>query len=138
MRKGFWKKELPASQEAIQKLLADSGLDLPKTYLDYLRESNGGEGTLGISPLWLQLWKAEEVIKWNKDYEVQEYTPEFFGFAGNGGGMLIAFKINEPNKWAIYQLDFICMDEEDCRFMIAKDFEEFSKAIGQDAENYKD
>lgn len=133
MGKGIWKSEPPASDEAIQNLLKDSGLDLPRAYLNYLRENNGGEGDLSISPLWLQLWKAEKVVEHNKDYEVQEYMPNFFAFASSGGGVMIAFKAKEPDQWSIYEADF-CALEEDNAIMIAKDFEEFSKAIGQEFE----
>lgn len=133
MKKGIWSDKSPSSETSLQNLLADSKLNLPKAYLDYLRESNGGEGDISISPYWLQLWKAEEVIKNNEDYEVKEYVPNFFVIGSSGGGEMIAFKINEPNKWSVYSIPFIPM-EEDAAIMIAKNFEEFSKAIGQETE----
>lgn len=130
MRKGIWNNKSPASEEAIQNLLKASGLELPKAYLDYLRGNNGGEGDISISPFWLQLWEAEEIIKNNDDYEVKEYVPNFFAIGSSGGGEMIAFKISEPNRWSVYQIPFIPM-EEDAAIITSENFEEFSKAIGQ-------
>jgi hypothetical protein len=128
-RPGIWRGDPPASEAAIQKLLNDCGFRLPEAYLSQLRQSNGGEGDLAVDPGWVSFWPAEEVIDLNKGYEVSEYLPGFFGFGSNGGGELLAFKINEIGRWPVYMIPFIPMGEEHAR-RIAKDFEEFGGAVG--------
>jgi len=76
---------------------------------------------------------TEEIIKANKDYEINEYAPDFFGIGSSSGGEMIAFKINEPNKWSVYRIPFVGMEEESA-IMIAENFEAFSKSIGQEIE----
>lgn len=126
---GVWRGEPPASEAAIQKLLAESRLNLPAAYLDQLRLSNGGEGDLDLDPYWVVFWTAETVVEWNNDYEVPEYLPGYFAFASNGGPELLAFKVNDSGSWPIYMIPFVPMEEEYAN-MIAEDFEAFREAIG--------
>ena len=82
---GMWRGAPPASEAAIQELLVDCGLKLPRAYLDQLRLSNGGEGDLALEPGWVCFWSAEEIVECNRDYEVADNLPGFFGFGSNGG-----------------------------------------------------
>ncbi len=125
-----WKKEGPASDEAIQSLLESSTHKLPQEYLALLKISNGGEGELGIEPGWLQLWPAEQVIEHNQGYEVQNRVPGFFGFASSGGGELLAFDTRAEQPWKIYMIPFGCMEEENA-ILIAESLMAFTSAIGQ-------
>lgn len=126
---GVWRRAPPASEAAIQKLLVDCGLNLPRAYLDHLRWSNGGEGDLALEPGWVCFWSTEEVVESNIDYEVAEYLPGFFGFGSNGGGELLAFKVEASEPWPIYMVPFVPMEKE-AAYIIAKNFEEFSAAVG--------
>lgn len=126
---GIWRPDPPASEGAIQKLLTDCRLALPVAYLNQLRQSNGGEGDLALDPCWVCFWSAEQVVEWNKDYEVAEYLPGFFGFGSNGGGELLAFKVSDSGDWPIYMIPFVPMEAEYAE-RIAEDFEEFRNAIG--------
>jgi hypothetical protein len=134
LKAGVWRGAPPASELTIQRLLADCGLDLPKAYLDQLRRSNGGEGDLALEPRWVCFWPAEEVIESNRDYEVNEFLPGFFGFGSNGGGELLAFKVESAGDWPVYMIPFIVMDETDA-LLIAKDCESFIQAVGWEKEN---
>jgi hypothetical protein len=58
-----WKREPPANETAIQKLIQESGIDFPEEYLEFLRYSNGGDGELGIEPYWFDIFPAEEVLE---------------------------------------------------------------------------
>lgn len=127
-RTGIWRGDSPASEAAIQQLLTDCDLELPAAYLDQLRRSNGGEGDLALEPGWVSFWPAEEVVAFNKEYEVEENIPGFFGFGSNGGGELLAFRVCSAEHWPVYMIPFITMEEEDA-VMIAEDFEEFRAAI---------
>ena len=129
LKEANWNKEESAKPEAIQKLVDGAGKELPKDYLDLLLYCNGGEGELGIEPGWFRLWSAEDVIQLNKDYEIEKYIPEFFGFGSSGGGELIAFDMQKDKSWKIVMIPFVSMSPDEAR-IIANNFEEFVEAIG--------
>lgn len=56
-----------------------------RTWLD----EGYSEGELSVEPEWFILWRAEELEEINRDYELQEYAPDFISFGGNGGGELL-------------------------------------------------
>lgn len=128
-----WHRNSPADETAIQRLLAESRLDLPADYLSFLRFSNGGEGTLGIKPGYFSLWPVEEVSELNQAYEVQQSLPWCFGFGSNGGGELLAFDTRGPQPWKIVMVPFVTLDEEDV-WPVADDFLSFLKAVGCEEE----
>lgn len=128
--KAHWYPQPPASSEAVEALRTQSGLDLPRAYLAFFEQSNGGDGDLGIAPGWLSLWSIEEVLGLNRDYEVQQWIPGFFGFGTNGGGELLAFDTRTPHPWKIYMIPFVPMDANDA-LLVAEDFASFAQAIGR-------
>ena len=125
-----WDRQKPAKPESIQKLVENSGKELPEDYLALLRYSDGGDGTLGIQPGWLQLWSSTDVLENNRDYEIEEYIPGFFGFGSSGGGELLAFDTRNGQPWKVVMIPFVPMSAE-LAIVIAKDFEEFIRAIGR-------
>lgn len=110
----------------LEKLLPQLPLDLPNSYLEFIKNHNGANGDLPIQPFWCVLWQIDELIENNQDYEIQETLPNYFGIGGNGGGEFIA--INLQNK-RIYAIPFIVMSEEDS-LLITESFEEFEKILG--------
>jgi len=74
----------PAEMSAIADLSARVGVALPESYLEFLRAHNGGEGFIGDN--YIVFWEAEEVIDFNREYEVESYAPGIFLFASDGGG----------------------------------------------------
>lgn len=74
----------PAEMSAITGLSARVGVALPENYLEFLRAHNGGEGFIGDN--YIVFWEAEEVIDFNREYEVESYAPGIFLFASDGGG----------------------------------------------------
>src|SRR5262249_54376267 len=104
-----WRGKPPASESAIQMLLRDCGLALPEAYLAFLRRSNGAEGQIGVSPGWLRLWSAEEIVEVNRAYGVQDSVPGFFGFGTDGGGELFAFRLKASQPWQVYMIPFITL-----------------------------
>lgn len=86
-----------------------NGLELPSDFLSIYTDCNGGEGFIGDE--YLILWKGEELISFNEEYEVAKYAPDIFLFGSNGGGEGFGFDIrNKPYK--IVQIPFIGMDME--------------------------
>lgn len=126
-----WHKEEPAGQKNIEDLIAKAVPGLPQEYIAFLQYSNGGCGSLGINPGWFQLWATEEVIEWNKDYLIDKYVPGYFGFGSNGGGEFFAFEIIQGEPWKIVMIPYIPMEATEA-ITIAKNFEEFIRAIGHE------
>lgn len=127
-----WHREPPAEPDAVQTLLLQSGVDLPESYIQFLKFSNGGEGELGVSPGWFALWPAEEVLELNKGFGVQKWLPNFFGFGSNGSGELLAFDTRKTRPWSIYAVPFDVLEEE-AALVVADSFAVFVEAIGQTA-----
>jgi hypothetical protein len=125
-----WDRELPAEPKVIQQLLAESEIDLPEEYLTLLRHSNGGEGELDVEPGWFQLWPAEQVVEFNRGYEVAKNAPGIFGFGSNGGGEMLAFDMRCGEPWRIVMIPFIPMRIEDAK-VIADDFGTFVQSMGR-------
>lgn len=93
-----------ASKDALSAI---EDLCLPEDYLSVLSEFNGGEGFIGDE--YLILWKAEELITFNKEYEADKYAPGIFLFGSNGGGEGFGFDM-KSKPYAIVEIPFIGMD----------------------------
>lgn len=116
----------PSSKADLEKYLPQLPSELPEAYLNFLRQYNGTEGDLPVQPYCFQLWKSDELSEANKDYEIQNYLPGYFGIGGNGGGELIAFNLKNQR---IFAIPFCPMDEQDA-LLVAENFEEFEKTMG--------
>lgn len=93
-----------ASEDALSQL---DKLCLPDDYLSILSESNGGEGFVGEE--YFILWKAEELISFNKEYGVEKYAPGIFLFGSNGGGEGFGFD-TRTKPYKVVEIPFIGMD----------------------------
>lgn len=82
---------------------------LPKSYIDFLKEHNGGEGFIGDN--YIIFWKAEELVDFNREYEVETYAPGIFLFASSGGGEGYGFDTDDA-AMPIVRIPFIGMDRQ--------------------------
>jgi hypothetical protein len=99
----------PASEEAIAALQSALGRPLPSSYLAFLRRANGGEGFVG--EWYAMLWRCEDLIEYNRDYQVEELAPGFCLIGSNGGGEAYAFNLSTGSS-ALLQLPFIGMESQ--------------------------
>ncbi len=116
---------------AVENLLSESGLDLPKAYLDFLlkHEAQGPvEGKLDVDPWWFRVWVAKEVLEANQGYQVEKYAPNYFAFGSNGGGELLAFCKNELTQGKVFMIPALPIDEAYAR-VVSEDFPAFVKAM---------
>jgi hypothetical protein len=125
-----WYRHAPASEEAIQALIRETGLDFPEEYLSLLRYSNGGEGELAVQPLWFVIFPVENVVKRNQGLEIAKWLPGYVAFRSSGGGCSLLFNTRENRPWKVYWADDIGMDEEHV-FESTPDFAAFIKAMGR-------
>lgn len=93
-----------APNEALAHL---AGLGLPDDFLSVFSELNGGEGFVGGE--YLILWKAEELVPFNREYETDKYAPGIFLFGSNGGGEGFGFD-TRSKPYKVVEIPFIGMD----------------------------
>ena len=117
----------PVSETDVAALRRDCPFNLPTEYFELLAITNGGEGELGLSYGWFQLWSARDCVAHNKGYEVAEYHPGFWGFGSSGGGVMFAFKSGSGST--VFGVPFDSIDPQDFR-IVAKSFAEFLLALG--------
>ena len=118
----------PATENEIAELKKAVGYELPLGYLDLLRESNGGDGELALSPLWFQLWDIAFAIQMaTDDFYRSEFDGLFF-FGSNGGLESIAFDMRGPLPWPIVMVD--CIAGIETAEHVASSIDEFIEAIG--------
>ncbi len=126
MKKGYLELGEKPSEADIEKFLSQLSVDLPKSYLDFIKLHSGATGDLPVQPYYFQLWKIDEITANNSGYEVHIYLTDYFGIGGNGGGEMIAFNIKNRK---VFTIPFIPMNEQDA-LLIAESFEEFSQIMG--------
>lgn len=102
-------------------------MKLPDDFIHYLQSDAPHCGELPDFPSYFEIWPEEEMEQWNKEYQVGEYAPGFFGFATNGGGEMYAFG---PDG-GIYALPFIGMEPKVAK-RLAASWTEFEKKILKD------
>lgn len=79
----------PATAEEIAAAERNLGRSLPNDFREFLRVSNGGEGSIGEN--YVMLWNTEELGEYNGSYQVNEYAPGLLLFGSDGGGEGYAF-----------------------------------------------
>jgi len=104
-----FRRNPPATKEALQSLIAALPKSLPDDYIAFLERSNGGEGFVGER--YVSLWKAEELITRNSGYKVTEFFPNFFFIGSDGGGEAYAFDISGHDV-TVFEVPFIGMPSD--------------------------
>ncbi|QHF01727.1 SMI1/KNR4 family protein [Pseudomonas asturiensis] len=99
----------PAEVSAVDGLSTHLGVALPDSYIEFLKKHDGGEGFIRDS--YIIFWKAEEIIDFNREYEVETYAPGIFLFASDGGGEGYGFD-TEDAALPIVRIPFIGMERK--------------------------
>ena len=99
----------PAEIPAVDGLSTHVGVALPESYIEFLKTHDGGEGFIGDS--YIIFWKAEELVEFNRKYEVETYAPGIFLFASNGGGEGYGFDTLDA-AMPVVRIPFIGMNRQ--------------------------
>jgi hypothetical protein len=99
-------------------------MKLPDDFVRYLESDAPRRGELPDFPLRFEIWPEEQMDQWNREYQVHEYAPGFFGFAGDGGGEMLAFG---PDG-AVYALPLVGMEPK-VATRLAASWSEFESKI---------
>jgi len=97
---------------------------LPPQYFAYFDGDGPKEGALTVEPGWFQLWRPDEVERWNREYQVHEFAPEFLGFGSSGGGEMLAF----DTGGRVVMIPFVGMSADEAR-PVADSWSEFVERI---------
>uniref|UniRef100_A0A0R3R5W4 SMI1_KNR4 domain-containing protein n=2 Tax=cellular organisms TaxID=131567 RepID=A0A0R3R5W4_9BILA len=99
----------PAEISAVDGLSTHLGVELPQSYIEFLKTHDGGEGLIGDS--YIIFWKVEELVAFNREYEVETYAPGIFLFASNGGGEGYGFDTLDA-AMSVVRIPFIGMNRQ--------------------------
>ena len=102
-----WELSDGATGDGISAMCASLKHFLPSDYLEFLKRHNGGEGFLGDN--YLILWKVEELVPFNLEYEVEKYAPGIFLFGSSGGGDGYGFDTSQEGN-PVVRIPFVGMD----------------------------
>ena len=119
----------PASPKGIEAFEERVNFTLPADYREFLGFADGGEGFIGPHS-YAMLWKVEELIPFNKEYQVEEYAPGLLLFGSSGGGEAFAFDVREPSETPVVSVPFIGMDLNDI-VQLAETFDGFLEYLAQ-------
>jgi hypothetical protein len=109
------------SLEEINNFITSTNWDLSKDYQKFLLWSNGGEGYIGSN--YISLWKLENIIQLNKDYQIQKYLGDnCIAFGTDGGGICYGFDYSLQKK--IFKSSLGDLDRNE-KIFIANTFDEF-------------
>ena len=88
---------------------------LPRSYMDFMRKHNGGEGSIGET--WLSLYRIEELQQINDEYEIKKYLPEHIVIGSDGGDEFYGIDsngmfFNVPSLFDKQDITYLCNDME--------------------------
>lgn len=118
-----------ASMEDVSKLRIEYP-DFPEDYFQFLLKSNGGEGFVGLSPGYFQLWQAHEVSRFSAEYGVSQYLPGYVAIGSSGGGELYVFSATGKPP-GLFIVPAIGM-KSDVLQIVATHFSDFISEFGND------
>jgi hypothetical protein len=105
----FLKTNFPVKSADLSTFLSSIDFVPPSDYIDFMVLYNGAEGKVGKSS-YLKIWAIEELIEYNRAYEVDLYAEGYFIFGTNLGGTAYAFNKKDSS---IVQFEFIGMLMDD-------------------------
>lgn len=83
---------------------------LPVDYVEFIKNANGGHGTVGKEHL--IVFPAQEIAKINEAAAVERFAPGLLIFASNGGGQSYAFDLRHEKVDIVKFFDMDIGDEE--------------------------
>lgn len=103
-----WIDKGPPENGIPEELLEAAPCGLPEDYLSFMAKRNGGDGFVGTS--YLVLWPLEELVPFNREYEVGTYVPGLFLIGSNGSGEGFGYDLRPSYARSLVMVPFIGMD----------------------------
>jgi hypothetical protein len=115
-----WNFISAAELEQITAVENEFDVVFPEDYKTFLKWSNGGEGYIGKN--YISLWKVENLITLNKEYQIQKYlSNNFLAIGTDGGGICYGFNITD---YIFFKCSLGDLDVGEI-FVIAESFKDF-------------
>lgn len=106
--KQSWNSNPPCNQQVMVSL--ENSFPLPNDYKEFMSWSNGGEGNIGSN--YLSLWKIEDVMQLNNEYQIQKYLSEkSLAIGTDGGDNCIGFYLGESTTLFLQPLGDLDLSE---------------------------
>ena len=115
-----------APPSMIASLQRWAGVELPQSYLDLLKMTNGVEGFASENN-YLVLWPADQIAQLNEAYSVGEFAPGLLLIGSNGSDSGFAFDTRHQ-PMAIRSVPFVGMSLDEAK-VVGSDFEDFLKRL---------
>ena len=112
-------KEFDFNDKPDEMITEVNGIKLPKDYLSFMSEHNGGEGPLGKNN-YGRFYMLEELGEINEEYGVMDSWPGYIVI----GGIDDTLWAYNPDKKIYCQIDSYNIDE-DTYYTVSNSFEEF-------------
>jgi len=93
-----------SASDALASVERALGIHFPEDYRDFMARMNGGEGFIGKQ--YLIAWRVEEIVPFNRDYQVSEFAPGILLIASSGGGEGFGYDFRS-DETTIVQVPFI-------------------------------
>jgi hypothetical protein len=106
-----------------------ASIQLPAQYREFLLSTNGGEGITGVDTYFV-LWPVQDLIRLNREYEVNEHALGLLLIGSNGGGEAFALDLREDGKQSLVSVPFVGMSLRNA-VTAADSFDEFLKHSDQ-------
>jgi SMI1 / KNR4 family (SUKH-1) len=109
-----------ASEEALDSMLRQIGVQLPEDYLEFLRMSNGAAGEVGETG-YIDLWSVEDIPDRNQDSDAEDIAPGLIEIGSNGSstGYAIDTRSRDPANMTVVQFDLYGLGEGGIDFRVA-------------------
>lgn len=117
-------KDNMLSNEEFEKCISEIDFQLPTDYLNFLRQTNGGETFLD-NDKYVMFWRAENLSEYNKMYAVAEFAPNLFLIGSNGGNDAYGISRTEGS---FLEVPFVGMSNEAIT-ILGKDFDTFISSL---------
>lgn len=106
--KQSWHSNPPCNQQVMVSL--GNLFPLPNDYKEFMLWSNGGEGNIGSH--YLSLWKIEDVMQLNNEYQIQKYlSGKSLAIGTDGGDNCIGFYWGESTTLFLQPLGDLDLSE---------------------------
>lgn len=128
-----WTKKTGASPEELAKLVEEFPEGIPKLYLEYLKESNGGEGNYPYFLPWIRLWPTDQILVENIDYQLPEYAPGYIaiGSCCAEEELVLLRKVMDVDS-PVYAVNAVSVGDEDDNILLAESIKTFLENLGNE------
>jgi hypothetical protein len=100
-----WESHTAPDPDRLEQFLRSAPDNLPRTYVKFIQQTNGGTGPNPFDTGPLEIWPVERVLERNEALDIAHHMPGFFAFGENGQGSVYLFDLREPDGAPVCSID---------------------------------